>query len=106
MSNNQYENTSSNDSIVNDIIKVIYNGDNGKTIKNAILSKSQCSQYKEIELQKTKKVNNDKLNNKISLGTNISNNKLKNNKTLKNNNVINDITIKCFTKKKKNKKTT
>jgi hypothetical protein len=79
------------DSIINNTIKIIYRGDNGKTIKNAILSKSQCSNYAELELKKTKR-------------NSISNKTLKNNSKIynsKQNSNIEDITVKCFTKTKK-----
>ena len=52
--------TIKNDLIVNDLIKIIYKNDNGKTVKNALVSKSQCDVYKQIDIlkkNKTKKVN-------------------------------------------------
>ena len=52
MSSNISRNNSN--SIINDTIKIVYRGDDGKTIKNAILSKPHCSHYQELELKKTK----------------------------------------------------
>lgn len=108
MSNTSRDNS---DSIINNTIKIIYRGDNGKTIKNAILSKPQCSTYKEIELKKTKTniisnktlKNNTKTNNNKTNNIKINNTKTNNNKTNNSNqnSNIEDITEKCFTKTQK-----
>jgi hypothetical protein len=87
--------TIKNDLIVNDLIKIIYKNDNGKTVKNALVSKSQCDVYKQIDIlkkNKTKKVNSSINNNQHNKN---------NNKTLKNSKKLKDMTIKCFTKKNK-----
>ena len=87
--------TIKNDLIVNDLIKIIYKNDNGKTVKNALVSKSQCDVYKQIDIlkkNKTKKVNSSINNNQHNKN---------NNKTLKNSKKLEDMTIKCFTKKNK-----
>ena len=86
--------TLKNDLVVNDLIKIIYKYDNGKTVKNALVSKSQCDVYKQIDIlkkNKTKKVNSSINNNQHNKN---------NNKTLKNSKKLEDMTIKCFTKKK------
>jgi hypothetical protein len=86
-------NTIKNDLVVNDLIKIIYKNDKGNTIKNALVSKSSCDVYKQIEIlqkNKTKKINST-----------INNNNNKNNKTLKNSKKLEEITLKCFTKKNK-----
>ena len=87
--------TLKNDLVVNDLIKIIYKYDNGKTVKNALVSKSQCDVYKQIDIlkkNKTKKVNSSINNNQHNKN---------NNKTLKNSKKLEDMTIKCFTKKNK-----
>ena len=82
-------NHNSKDSIVNNLIQIIYKKDKGLTLKNAILSKSQCTIYKEL----------DTLTKKNNIITNNHNSNKK--KTVKNSSQFNNITQKCFTDKNK-----
>jgi len=102
---NTNHNTNHDDDIVNNLIKIIYKNDKGQTLKNAILEKSKCNIYKEIEKMKnnkTKKINlnnvNVNSNSKSNSNSNSNNNKTK---KLKNTKKLEDITKKCFTKKSK-----
>ena len=125
MFKNYAKHNSKNNSITNDIIKIIYNNDDGNTIKKAIESKHECAQYKDLGLD-LKMFGTNKNYEIIQNNKTLKNNKtLNNNKTLKNNGIIynnkqdsisnsnphnhnntkknittGDISIKCFTRKK------
>ena len=72
--------------ILNNSIKIIYRKNNGKTIKNAIMTKQKCNQYITTQLQTQKNKNKTKNNNRT-------------NRTINQNDKYNE-NIKCFIKRK------
>lgn len=80
---NTNHNTNHDDDIVNNLIKIIYKNDKGQTLKNAILEKSKCNIYKEIEKMKNNKTKKINLNN---VNSNSNSNSKSNNKSNSNSN--------------------
>ena len=82
---NTNHNTNHDDDIVNNLIKIIYKNDKGQTLKNAILEKSKCNIYKEIEKMKNNKTKKINLNN-VNSNSNSNSNSKSNSKSNSNSN--------------------
>ena len=89
---------SSDDKILNDTIKIIYNNDNGATIKNAIMATKECSpQYSQLLTKNNKTVKNSNRNSKRNSNRNNNRNSNKSKKP-----IISDVfKDNCLIKKKK-----